>query len=123
MNEPEHIKKSNQPTESESQRELVAPLPSRNIIIVLGFSAVIATLFFLFYEEKPSKPESLELDYEKALSEVEYGSSSGYEADPQMINGMRRTVETLEFACKNYGSACGEAKLTRRHLDDAIAGR
>lgn len=67
--------------------------------------------------------DDLQRQYDESLAEVMMDRAEGATTDPEIINGMRRTVEILELGCKNYGSACDEAKLVRKQLDDMIAGR
>ncbi|MEP1422791.1 MAG: hypothetical protein ABJK59_13570 [Erythrobacter sp.] len=40
-------------------------------------------------------------------------SALGRTTDSAILDGMRRNVETMEFACKQYGSTCAEAEFLR----------
>jgi hypothetical protein len=61
--------------------------------------------------------------YDAALDNVGFGDSGGtYPPDPQILAGMRRATELEELACREYGTACEEAKLLRRQLNEMQSG-
>ncbi|GAB5483508.1 MAG: hypothetical protein Pars92KO_32650 [Parasphingorhabdus sp.] len=55
MNKQENSEEIDQPKGYQPPPELLEPILSTNMIIILGFTAVIATLFFLFYVDKPAQ--------------------------------------------------------------------